>query len=305
MYFLNIDSFEKSVLKCCQPCKTICQHLVQTKETLSTLIDDIHSLLNRSKQVCSYLLSKPQVLTKLFQPPNPSSFNLPAKYIDAHHFPKTEDSVAGIVNKTPKSSDPKASSSSSIKIPKSIIPSDSIVDNPEDLDSITISKDELGCSSSDFPKISTSQVPPRPGKHICDICEKPFKHLRDLENHIGYHKQDKPFICEICGVGYRQKRGLESHVALHKGEALFKCDHCNKVFTQKSGLQRHLPIHSGETVFQCDICGKGFMYHSSFAHHKRIHAGERKYNCGLCNQSFLSSSHLKRHNKLHTGMLLF
>lgn len=249
----------------------MCKTLLEARDTLSNLIKEIRSLLHRNKNISGYLLSKSQVLTQLFQSESvPSSVYISsisqhevtnASSISATNDSKfteqapctskniivgsfnldTDNELCSVKNSLPGSTGPIESSSD---IEKRVESSDENSDQDDE------SKDNGRDSISEEP------VHVMVGKHLCHICDKPFKHLRDMENHIGYHRQEKPFICEICGVGYRQKRGLESHVAIHRGEALFKCDHCNKSFTQKSGLQRHLPIHSGETVFQCDLCGK-------------------------------------------------
>ena len=98
----------------------------------------------------------------------------------------------------------------------------------------------------------------------------------------GAPAPEKPFQCNVCERRFRQLSTLTNHVKIHTGEKPYKCNVCDKTFRQSSTLTNHLKIHTGEKPFNCTYCPKHFRQLSTLTNHLKIHTGKHQ-----CNHFFL------------------
>lgn len=116
-------------------------------------------------------------------------------------------------------------------------------------------------------------------QHTCEICQKSFYKLGQLERHSRIHSGEKPFLCTYCGRGFAQKNTLIIHTSRHTGYKPFKCTLCPSKFGQKGNLRAHVEkTHSnpipGEKIYKCVQCTCIFKKIASLnGHVTKVHAG--------------------------------
>jgi hypothetical protein len=142
------------------------------------------------------------------------------------------------------------------------------------------------------------------GLHLCEIseCSKLFKDKRSWEEHMRFHKGEKPFTCDLtsCQKKFSRLSSLLKHKRIHEGNKPYRCKICNHTFTQSSNLRRHERIHSGEKPYSCEFCHKNFLTNSNLKQHKIIHMDLRnKFKCERCDRCYFYKSSLKKHLVSH------
>ena len=89
------------------------------------------------------------------------------------------------------------------------------------------------------------------GSHICkhfscDLCDKKFVRIRNLQYHKREHAGEIMFPCDMCeGLFDKKKRLCEHKRFVHRGVKRYKCELCPKEFAMKIGLNRHKLVHTG------------------------------------------------------------
>ncbi|XP_046407825.1 zinc finger protein 271-like isoform X2 [Ischnura elegans] len=125
--------------------------------------------------------------------------------------------------------------------------------------------------------------------------------IRNLRNHVGLRKGERPYSCSECTESFTHKRDLTVHKHTHAGEKSYSCSTCCKYFTHRGHLDIHSRTHAVEKPFMCKVCGKFFSRKDNLYAHVRTHTGERPFSCNVCEKSFSIKSNLVRHVRTHTG----
>lgn len=143
----------------------------------------------------------------------------------------------------------------------------------------------------------------------CEICEKSFEKNWQLTRHVKFfHLNLKNYICNYCNRGFKQLYHLQEHITTHTGERKFKCNICDKTFSRISSQRKHMRAHdaapgekSKKSPFLCSVCGKKFPYSNGAQRHMRTHSDDRRIECNICGNKFSQTSHLRVHLRTHTG----
>lgn len=143
----------------------------------------------------------------------------------------------------------------------------------------------------------------------CEICDKSFEKNWQLNRHTRvFHLNIKNYICSYCNRGFKQLYHLQEHITSHTGERKFKCNICHKTFSRMSSQRKHMKAHesapgekSKKSPFLCSICGKKFPYSNGAQRHMRTHFDDRRFECKICGNKFSQTTHLRVHLRTHTG----
>ncbi|ELU15934.1 hypothetical protein CAPTEDRAFT_64318, partial [Capitella teleta] len=141
-------------------------------------------------------------------------------------------------------------------------------------------------------------------QHICPVCWKTFKTMRNLKRHVscthGYNRQS--FECRLCGRSFSRLDVLQRHqqiVLSFQVNDNLRCSICQKTFANLSNHRRHyVSIHCpAKMSFSCVVCGRNYsrkdvlMSHMKKCHYPNISASK---SCPICGVR-LHSSGLRRH----------
>ena len=84
----------------------------------------------------------------------------------------------------------------------------------------------------------------------CTRCNKSFKNLYTLKNHMSMHTGEKSFVCSVCGEKFSTNRGLRLHAPTHFDTRRYTCCFCPEKFKRLDILMDHVMRHNSvpETV---------------------------------------------------------
>ncbi|KAI5635684.1 c2H2-type zinc finger domain-containing protein [Phthorimaea operculella] len=143
-----------------------------------------------------------------------------------------------------------------------------------------------------------------PGRHVCNLCHKEFKHARWLKQHMRSHSNwikancKKPPMCHICERTFKGPGMLKMHMRTHEARPPKQptCSVCQRTFATKTLLYRHRQTHFEQKTHQCTVCEKRFFSGYALRSHMARHRGERPYICSMCSKSFYNPTDLKVRN---------
>ncbi|XP_067635472.1 zinc finger protein 493-like [Eurosta solidaginis] len=98
--------------------------------------------------------------------------------------------------------------------------------------------------------------------HVCPTCNKSYKALRFLKNHMKIHRKKDAEIKEIL----TEYLNIDDH---------FKCDVCDRHFKKLNSLNKHRLMHGEKTndklkSHACDLCKKMYSSRLTLERHKRL-----------------------------------
>ncbi|XP_063696343.1 zinc finger protein 366-like [Culicoides brevitarsis] len=96
-------------------------------------------------------------------------------------------------------------------------------------------------------------------KHICETCDKRYFRAKYLQTHLkNAHLPSKNLECPLCDKVFKAVNNLKQHLLLHSEARSFVCtfDGCDKAFKQKPGLQQHIRFMHNPNANFCRVCRK-------------------------------------------------
>jgi len=110
---------------------------------------------------------------------------------------------------------------------------------------------------------------------------------------------EKPYGCDLCDKKFTHLRELDWHRVIHAGENKFECMLCNKKFPKSSKLKRHFLVHTGEKPHSCEECSKRFATTSDLKRHQRRRCCGMLHTCSQCDSAYTQAEQLEVHMETH------
>lgn len=314
---------DRALLQCCPSCQNLCKTLTRTKDTLSSLVDEITNLLLRSRKV-STLLPKNRVLSQIFQP-SPS------------HMPLSPCEVSSSYLQQPLSEinfSKDVSSNFSTQFNLKLDSSNLCVDDPLDLASshsnISIirklpfistdelcKKDELaGASCNSFGSVcNTDSIMNSVSDNACDISEEVniVKQAPTIFN-IHTQKSSSSTSTKHCSKSKEENRTICSKNTNKVSRRKEKVETKNTKIpeTKSLWLPKKLPTEESQTISdkklsknKCISCNVSFKTARNLNNHLSAHKQERKLICELCGARYRHKAGLDNHVAIHEGQSKF
>jgi hypothetical protein len=140
----------------------------------------------------------------------------------------------------------------------------------------------------------------------CKICAKIYKSEVHLQSHMSYmHATKTPFSCELCDKAFNKLFQLNLHYKRVHNKVRIFCGICNSSFRLRQCLFRHIQNKHSNLVFSCSKCPAKLSSRQYYnAHMLNVHS-TGCWKCGLCGATFKCKSYLKSHLAgMHTGLVL-
>jgi len=113
--------------------------------------------------------------------------------------------------------------------------------------------------------------------YVCDYpdCGRSFLASNGLSAHKRTEHSDvKEHVCQVCGKEYKLVRQLKQHLLIHQTDTPFNCEHCGKGFKVMSRLREHINIHTGKMPYECGYCGRRIRSQPNLFHHLKHHRNQ-------------------------------
>ncbi|CAG2172282.1 unnamed protein product, partial [Oppiella nova] len=116
----------------------------------------------------------------------------------------------------------------------------------------------------------------------CSYCNKTFCSLSDLNRHMNFHEDVRPFKCEFCEYQSRTNSQLKVHMMRHAGIKQYLCQICSYNGVTQSDLNRHCKTrsHALRSANICPLCSLGFSTQTLLDDHiLKFHEMSESSNC--------------------------
>jgi len=125
------------------------------------------------------------------------------------------------------------------------------------------------------------------------------KDANEKSSDIGNVNREK--VCRICNKQFKKLFNLKQHLRTHSNDRPLKCDQCEKRFNDRSSMNKHSrTVHADFRPHVCKICGKRFSSTSHVLEHQATHTNIKKFVCQLCDKKFAFRSSLNKHLMTHS-----
>lgn len=137
--------------------------------------------------------------------------------------------------------------------------------------------------------------------YTCDVCERSFPLLQQLEIHRINHTRERNHPCDLCDKSFFTKYDLAKHILTHTKQKDFQCIVCGKSFSRSTLLYRHEKIHADLDIerYKCGDCDREYLNIADYEKHVLTHAKNRPFACRFCEKSFAFKQGLERHEIIH------
>ncbi|XP_046359316.2 uncharacterized protein LOC124137163 [Haliotis rufescens] len=109
--------------------------------------------------------------------------------------------------------------------------------------------------------------PEKPFK--CPHCEYRGCERSDISKHLLIH-QDPKHVCEVCGKAFRHVKNKELHVKRHNGQRDYKCGVCDFYGYTFTDIRKHIERkHADIKTLVCDKCGSAFKSEALLRDHQK------------------------------------
>ncbi|XP_069101398.1 uncharacterized protein [Argopecten irradians] len=97
--------------------------------------------------------------------------------------------------------------------------------------------DYRGCERSDISKHLLIHEEP---KHVCEVCNKAFRHMKNKELHLKRHNGQRDYKCGVCDFYGYTFTDIRKHIERkHADIKTLVCDKCGSAFKSESFLREH------------------------------------------------------------------
>lgn len=145
----------------------------------------------------------------------------------------------------------------------------------------------------------------RERNHPCDSCDKSFFTKYDLAKHVLTHTKQKDYTCIVCNKSFSRSTLLYRHEKIHTDPKIprYSCEDCDRVYLNKLDYEKHSVTHTKNRPFACEVCEKRFAFKQGLERHQTIHDNESQpHPCMYCEMRFPSAARLQRHlSNEHAG----
>ncbi|XP_055954410.1 zinc finger protein 260 [Patella vulgata] len=108
--------------------------------------------------------------------------------------------------------------------------------------------DYRGCERSDISKHLLIHEEP---KHVCEVCNKAFRHIKNKELHVKRHNGQKDYKCGVCGFYGYTFTDIRKHIERKHGDMKsLVCDRCGMAFKTEIILREHQKTSCGGVIEQ-------------------------------------------------------
>ncbi|KAL5018913.1 hypothetical protein ScPMuIL_004635 [Solemya velum] len=130
--------------------------------------------------------------------------------------------------------------------------------------------------SHGYSSVTNSRIQRRPkglqAKEFCINKKKRFG-SEELKKYYRVQEGESYYVCTICNKQFRALSGLKNHVDRHAGTEKYRCLICEKSFVQLHHFKGHMAGHDPSKMVHCKFCQKQFAYKTSCQRHEKICKG--------------------------------